>query len=127
MRELGVRVKVVTFDANFLALAYLKETNLPWPLLMDTEQQLYRGYGMTRGSWWSIYGLPSVVKYLKLMSSGRSPGKPGKDWRQLGGDVLIDPHGIVRILHLSRGPHDRPSIDSLLAPTEESMDSLPAG
>ncbi len=120
MNELKVDVKVITFDADFMALAYIKDTNLPWPLLQDSEQDLYKAYGMTRGSWWSIYGLPSVYQYLNLMSRGRKPGKPGKDWRQLGGDVLIDPSGIVRVHHISTGPHDRPSVDSLLAPIEKT-------
>jgi hypothetical protein len=56
------------------------------PLLLDPEQQLYDTYGMTSGSWWDIYGLPSVWNDLRLMVRGRLPGKPGKDWRQLGGN-----------------------------------------
>ena len=115
MNQLGARVKVVTFDADFMALAYIKETQLPWPLLQDSDQQLYQAYGMVSGSWWSIYGLPSVIKYLGLIFRGRMPGKPGRDWRQLGGDILIDPHGIVRVHHISTGPHDRPTVESLLA------------
>jgi len=117
----------VTFDADFLALAYIKEINLPWPLLLDPDQQLYAAYGMTRGNWWSIYGLPSVVKYLSLMARGRMPGKPGKDWRQMGGDVLIDPDGIVRVHHRSTGPHDRPTVKSLLSHIPESPDELSTG
>jgi len=118
LNELVVRVKAITFDADFMALAYIKEIDLPWPLLSDPEQKLYAAYDMTRGGWWAIYGLPSVWKYIKLMLGGRMPGKPGKDWRQLGGDVLIDPSGVVQIHHISTGPHDRPSVDSLLAPIE---------
>lgn len=113
--DLDVRVKVITFDADYMALNYVKQTGLPWPLILDPEQTLYDAYGMTRGSWWSIYGLPSIWKYLKLIVRGIRPGKPGKDWRQLGGDVLIDRRGIVRFHHVSTGPHDRPSVESLLA------------
>lgn len=112
---------VVTFDADFMALAYIKEINLPWPLLLDSDQALYQAYGMTRGSWWNVYGLPSIWKYLKLIAQGRLPGRPGKDWRQLGGDVLIDPQGVVQIHHVSTGPHDRPSVDSLLSPIEAAQ------
>ncbi len=115
LKQLDVRVKVVTFDADFMALAYIRDTKLPWPLLQDSDQQLYAAYGMTSGSWWSIYGLPSVIRYLGLIFRGRMPGKPGRDWRQLGGDILIDPEGIVRLQYISTGPHDRPSVESLLA------------
>lgn len=97
-----------------MALAYVKETKLPWPLLQDTEQQLYNAYGMGRGSWWDIYGPVSVWNYLKLIFAGKGPGKPGRDWRQLGGDVLIAPDGIVRLHYVSADPHDRPTVESIL-------------
>ena len=118
IKNLGLRVKVVTFDADFLALAYIESTKLEWPLLQDSDQKLYQAYGMLQGSWWSLYGIPSIWKYLKLIARGRTPGKPGRDWWQLGGDILIDPQGIVRVQHISSGPHDRPSVDSLLAVVE---------
>ncbi len=97
-----------------MAVAYVQSTGLTWPLLLDADRQLYRAYGMTRGSWSQIYGPTSIAKYLKLMAAGRQPGKPGSDWRQLGGDVLIDPDGIVRVHHISTSPHDRPSIKAVV-------------
>ena len=112
--ELDLGVKVVSFDADALALAYVRESELPWPLLLDVDKRLYREYGMTRGSWWRIYGPVSIWNYLKLFMQGKKPGKPGEDWRQLGGDVLIDPQGTVRILYVSTSPHDRPSVNSIL-------------
>lgn len=118
LKELEIQVYVVTFDADFMAIAYLNEIGLPWPLLLDSQQSLYRDYGMAQGSWWSLYGVPSIWKYLKLIGSGRWPGRPGKDWSQLGGDVLIDPQGIVRFHYVSTGPHDRPAVESLMAVVE---------
>ena len=78
-------MRVLTIDSLSLALEYINETKLPWPLIRDSERELYRAYGMGRGSWWSLYGLPSIFAYLKLIFAGHRPGKPGKDWRQLGG------------------------------------------
>jgi len=112
--ELDVRVKVVTFDADYMARVYVQETNLSWPLLLDPDQELYAAYGMTQGSWWSIYKPVSIWNYLKLIARGQKPGKPGKDWRQLGGDILIDPQQIIRLHHVSTGPHDRPEVQSIL-------------
>ncbi len=97
-----------------MALAYIKETKLLWPLLLDEDQKLYDAYGLSAGTWWAIYKPGSVWKYLSLMFKGTRPGKPGKDWRQLGGDVLIDPEGIVRLHHVSADPHDRPTVKSLV-------------
>lgn len=104
-----------------MALAYLKSTRCPWPLLLDTNRELYRAYGMTRGSWRAIYGLASVWKYLKLIFHGYLPGKPGSDWRQLGGDVLIDPRGIVKLHHVSHAPHDRPSANHLIEVVDREL------
>ena len=105
-----------------MALAYVKSTQLAWPLLVDSELALYSAYGMGRGSWWSIYNPASIWKYIKLILGGQAPGRPGSDWRQLGGDVLIDPKGIVRIHHVSTDPHDRPTVDSIIETIAGSQD-----
>lgn len=119
-QALGVRIKIVTFDGDTLAKSYVRQMKLTWPLLEDPNRELYRAYGMTRGSWWQIYSPASILDYLRLIFSGRLPGRPGKDWRQLGGDVLIDPEGIVRLHHLSQTPHDRPSIAAILAAVKKA-------
>lgn len=121
LKDINVEVAVVAFDADAMARDYVKRTGLPWPLLIDSKQRLYTAYGMTQGSWWTIYGPPTIWGYIKLILGGRMPGKPGKDWRQLGGDVLIDPKGIVRMHYVSDGPLDRPSIESLLAVVEKGI------
>ena len=116
LEELGIEVAVVTFDSSFMAQAYVEQTKLPWPLLVDTDRKLYRAYGMERGDWWSIYGPASIWQYMQLIFfRGRRIEKPGSDYRQLGGDVLIDPDGRVRFHHVSTSPHDRPTVEAILA------------
>jgi len=46
--------------------------------------------------------------------------KSSGDIHQRGGDVLIDPHGIVRFHHVGSGPANRPAVDSLLRYVEEA-------
>jgi alkyl hydroperoxide reductase subunit AhpC len=113
--SLNVAVKIVTFDDNFLARAYVKETGLEWPLLLDAEQKLYRAYGFQRASWWKLLNPVSIIGYLKLIVTGTLPGRPGRDVRQLGGDVIIDPSGTVRLHHISTSPHDRPNVSDMLS------------
>ena len=115
LNALRVEVKIVVFDDDVMAKMYAAETNLKWPLLLDSDRQLYTSYGISRGSWLSIYNPVSIAKYIGLILTGRRPSKPGQDWRQMGGDILIDPQGIVRLHHISRGPHDRPTIQEILA------------
>ncbi|WP_075082545.1 AhpC/TSA family protein [Mariniblastus fucicola] len=111
--ELNIEIKLVVFDNDFMAVAYAQSTDLNWPMLLDQKRTLYREYGMERGSWWRILNPISVLKYILQICRGSLPGRPGEDWRQLGGDVLIDPSGIVRVHHISRTPHDHPSTEDI--------------
>lgn len=115
LSELEIEVAVVTFDGDFMARSYIEQTKLPWPLLIDSQRELYRAYGMERADWWSIYGPASIWHYMKLVfGRGRRIEKPGSDFRQLGGNVLIDPAGHVQFHHVSESPHDRPTVEEIL-------------
>ena len=116
---MGVQVCVVTFEFGPLAAAYVNETQLEWPLLIDNTRTLYKAYGMERGNWWNIYGPASIWVYMKLLGRGRRMQPPGSDVHELGGDVLIDPQCHVRVHHIGSGPADRPSISALLEPVEK--------
>jgi len=111
---LGVKVVVVTFQAGPLVEAYVRETGLRWPILIDESLALYSAYGMQRGRWWDLWGPASWWAYAKLLLRGRRLRLPSGDASQLGGDVLIDLNGVVRLHHVGNGPADRPSVSSLL-------------
>lgn len=113
--SLDVDVVVVTFESLSMAKNYRRETTFAWPILIDESRELYRAYGMDRGGWWAIYGPSSWWGYLKLLIRGRTLRRPTGDVHQLGGDVLIDPKGIVQVHQVGRKPVDRPAISSLLA------------
>lgn len=98
-----------------MARSYVEQTELRWPLLIDSDLGTYKAYGMGRGTWWSIYGPVSIWNYLKLIFKGRGIHKPGADYRQLGGDVLINPDGVVRYHFASDSPHDRPDSAQILS------------
>ena len=116
----GLQVAVVTFEDAARAQAYQKDVNLAWPLLIDADRGLYAAYGMHEGTTWEIMGPTSWSAYIKLMLRGRRPRRPTGNVHQLGGDVLIDPGGIVRVHHVSSGPADRPSVTSLLEVVQDA-------
>lgn len=116
-----MQVVAVTFEAESVAAAYVGETGLDWPMLVDRQRTLYAAYGMERGRWRDIMGLASWKLYAKLMAGGRRLHRPTGDTRQLGGNVLIDRQGTVRLHHVGAGPADRPSVAQLL----ELVDSRP--
>lgn len=93
---------------------YVRETQLNWPLLIDESCELYRAYGMERESNWNVFGPASWGTYIRLLLKGRKLRKPSGDLNQIGGDVLVDPQGIVRLHYVSRNPADRPEVDAIL-------------
>lgn len=106
---------VVTFEPAAHARAYLEETKTPWPVLVDERRDAYHAYGMQAGRTRDIWGPRTWWAYLKELAAGRLPKAARGDITQLGGDVLIDPAGIVRLHHVGSGPADRPSVATLLA------------
>ena len=121
-QELDVHIVVVTFERGLLARAYIEDTGLRWPILLDEPRALYRGYGMLHGIWWNIWGPRTWWAYAKELFRGRAPRAAylDSDTSQLGGNVLIDSSGIVRLLYVGSGPADRPSIARSLLRDEPS-------
>jgi hypothetical protein len=112
--ELGIQVAIVTFETAPTVRSYLAEMTFSWPVLIDRDRILYRGYGMDRGRLRDIWGARTWIAYFKEFARGRLPKYSGGDTLQLGGDVLIDPTGIVRFHHVGSGPGDRPSVAAIL-------------
>ena len=105
---------MVTFENDFLARSYVAETSLNWPLLVDDTRETYRNYGMLAASFWDIWGPKTWWVYLKQIMKGERLRKSEGDIYQRGGDVLIDPIGIVSLHHVGAGPADRPAIETIL-------------
>lgn len=104
----GLKVVVVTFAHDFLARAYVEDTGLSWPLLIDSDRKVYNTYGMLTASFWDVWGPKTWLVYGRELLKGRKLEKSEDDVYQCGGDVLIDPEGIVRLHHVGSGPADRP-------------------
>jgi hypothetical protein len=114
IERLGLEIVVVTFEARERAEAYVRETSLQWPLLIDPRRILYSAYGMGRGRWSAIWGPATWWAYIQLIGRGHRLRRPTGDIHQLGGDVLVDPAGRVALHHAGKGPADRPAVAALL-------------
>ncbi len=112
--RLNVRIVVVTFQDGPLVRAYLDEMRHPQTILLDTDRQLYKDYGMLRANLWHLFGPATWWAYFKELLHGCLPSKPSGDTFQQGGDVLIDPNGIVRFHYVASGPADCPSVSRIL-------------
>lgn len=114
LERLGVEVAVVTFEAGPLARAYVEDTDLRWPLLVDEDRDVYQAFGMLAASWWDVWGPSTWLAYGRLLLQGKKLVHSDGDTSQRGGDVLVDPGGVVRIHHVGDGPADRPAVEDIL-------------
>ena len=122
LEKLDAKVVVVTFEAGFLARAYIEDTGLAWPLLIDATREVYKAYDMLEATFWDLWGPATWWAYLKEVTRGHLPKKSEADISQRGGDVLIDPKGIIRFHHVGQGPADRPSARSILQVLDQEQD-----
>jgi len=113
-RQKNVKILSVTFESNIQSQHYVEEMSLIWPLIIDESRELYQSYGMSSGSIWNIWGPKTWLAYSKEIMKGQKLQKAGTDVMQCGGDVLIDPDGIVQMHYIGTGPGDRPGIDMIL-------------
>lgn len=127
LEALDVRVAVVTFDKPFLCRAYIEETGIEWPLLIDETRGLYEAYGMLRAKFLDVWGPASWLAYLRELRKGQRLRRAGADVMQRGGDVLIDPGGKVRLHHVGQGPANRPDVDALLQAIRKSQSGRNGG
>ena len=104
----------VTFETPLVARAYASETDIAWSILVDNDRVLYRKYGLHAAKLRHLWGPTTWLAYGKEAIRGRLPRWPAADPAQQGGDVLVDPTGIVRLHHVGAGPGDRPSVDAIL-------------
>jgi hypothetical protein len=71
--------------------------------------------GRCLSTFWDVWGPRTWWVYGKELLKGEKLHKAEGDVMQRGGDVLIDPNGIVRLHHVGEGPADRPAVETILA------------
>ncbi len=108
-------VLIVSFESPAAIARYADDPDLPGPVVSDPERVLYRAYGMMRAGLMDVWGPATWWAYARSMAAGLLPRASDADAAQRGGNVLVDPGGIVRLHHVGRGPADRPSVRRILA------------
>ena len=117
-------VALVTFTDPELVTAYQVTHEFPFPVLSDPDRATYRAYGLDRGSLTRVWGWRALRRYVEIFRSEgfgavRALQRPAEDTRQLGGDFVIGPDGRLAYGFWGEGPHDRPSVDELVAAVDE--------
>lgn len=111
----GFQVILVGLGTPDQAEEFKKQFSLSFPIICDPEKKLYQTYGLGRGSVVRMASPSLLLKGLKTLSRGHTPGVPQGDVMQMPGVFLIDTSGNIRYAHYSKDPSDNPSIETLLA------------
>ena len=108
----------VSFEPRERLFQLNRMLQLPFPLLSDPERDVYRAFGLGRGSLLKIFSPGTILAYIRLLAQGNWYHFGRSDLRQLGGDFVLDVLGNLRFAHRSGAPHDRPSVDLLVKELE---------
>jgi peroxiredoxin len=109
----NTQVILIAFSSTQLAQAWITETKTTFQFLLDPARKAYQAYGLDSSLWrsWS----PKIwFEYARLMALGRKWRGIQGDSGQLGGDIIIDQNGIIRMAYKSHDPADRPAVRVIL-------------
>ncbi|MGH7845376.1 MAG: SelL-related redox protein, partial [Candidatus Binatia bacterium] len=85
------------------------------------ERAAYRYFELERLPWRRVFS-PSTLKfYAGVLLQGRKIESYGRDdYRQSGGDFIVDGTGKILFARRSHDPADRPTVQELLAAVSEA-------
>lgn len=112
---------MITFEPLNSVDFPVSNAELGFPYYVDEKRELYRHYGILNAGFWDLWEPRTLLIYLRLLLKGRKILQSQSDIQQRGGDVLIDPNGMVHYHHIGTGPGDRPDPALILKQIEHSI------
>lgn len=111
----GVVIAVISFAPPEKLVLYQHHRNWPFLMLSDAERAAYGYFELGKLSWLQLFGAASIKLYARLILMGRRFQSYGKDdYRQGGGDFILDRQGTILYAHRSENPADRPPPEVLI-------------
>lgn len=122
LESLNTRLVLISFSTPDQASRWLRETEAGFKFLLDPHRAAYRAYGLQH-SLFRAWSLKVWLEYARLLANGRRWRGIQGDSGQMGGDFIVDSHGIIRLAYRSHDPTDRPQVTFLLERLEEINNS----
>jgi peroxiredoxin len=116
--RLRSRVLLISFGPPDRIPSWKQETQISFPVLFDPDRLVYKAYETER-SYRRSWGVNTLIRYGKLLISGRKWRGIQGDSAQLGGSFIIDTQGMIQMSHYSQDPTDRPEVDDLITYLQE--------
>lgn len=115
----GTAVVVVHDSAERVRSGFLRDLEVPYPVLIDAELRSYGGWGLGRASAARALLSPRVaLGYARRMLGGERLTTPGSEPLQLGGDFVVDGAGALTYAHPQSDVDDRPPVALLVRELE---------
>jgi peroxiredoxin len=94
--------------------AFLQKFDVPFPMIADPQQALYRQFALKRMSTLEVFSPTTAIKGLAAMARGAGIGKPVGDILQLAGVFIIDRNGQIVFKSQPAGPAEQADPETIL-------------
>jgi len=112
-KEVGVQIVLVGLGDLGETRKFVKQMQIPFPMICDKERLLFQTYGLKRMGLKDMISPSLFVKLAKTVGQGHGPGIPKGDPSQLPGVFIIDTRGCIRFAHYARDAADHPSVEQI--------------
>ena len=110
-RELNAEVIALSTVELKRLIQFADELALPFPVLSDAGGRIYPAFGLGKGL--AIHPR-TPIQFARLVWREKRLYRPAGDVMQIGGDFIVDDAGVLRYVHSSEDPTERPEADELL-------------
>jgi peroxiredoxin len=112
--KLNTRVFIISFGTLPALQQWMNEVCGTFTVLLDRERVAYRAYQLERSRLRAWHPRVVWIYIKRWFQGGDFYDSHGDDTSQLGGDFIVDKNRVLRLVHPSHDPSDRPAVDELL-------------
>lgn len=112
----GASVVIITMGEPARAVDFARTEDIPSAVVCDPDRRAYRAYGLLEGKPAQVlYDRPELLRAWEedpeaaLEKMREQDRVPVDDPWQLGGDVVVDEEGVIRMAYRHRYPDDFPA------------------
>jgi hypothetical protein len=113
LKAAGIDVVMVGMGDPAQTAQFIKELDLPYPVLSDANRAAYRAYKTLEAGAKDFLNPKAGKAMLGAVMRGNRGGKPVGNVQQLGGVYLIDPSGMLRWSKPSTYAGDHASVEEI--------------